>query len=133
MAKKKEFQLAESLIPNVHKVQAEIIEPSVLEEMSLAEYNREKQLIDAKRKHLSLILDKRKLEQAQRIVDHMEMILDRIGEGYDRENVSPLDIKLLTDAYMNMQKALERVSRIDSLDSEGRAARLSIEVRFGEY
>lgn len=133
MARKKDLQLAESLLPEVQKVQAELVQPEVLEEMSLAEYNNEKKLLEAKRKHLSLVLDKKRLNQAERIMGHMEMILDRIGEGYNREIVSAMDLKFLTDSYLNMQKALERVARLDSLDEKGTAARLNIEVRFEGY
>lgn len=128
MARKRELQLAESLLPEVQKVQAELVQPEVLEEMSLAEYNNEKKLLEAKRKHLSLVLDKKRLNQAERIMNHMEMILDRIGEGYDREIVSAMDLKFLTDSYLNMQKALERVARLDSLDEKGTAARISIKI-----
>lgn len=133
MARKRDLQLAESLLPEVQKVQAELVQPEVLEEMSLAEYNNEKKLLEAKRKYLSLVLDKKRLNQAERIMNHMEMILDRIGEGYDREIVSAMDLKFLTDSYLNMQKALERVARLDSLDEKGTAARLNIEVRFEGY
>lgn len=133
MARKRDLQLAESLLPEVQKVQAELVQPEVLEEMSLAEYNNEKKLLEAKRKHLSLVLDKKRLNQAERIMNHMEMILDRIGEGYDREIVPAMDLKFLTDSYLNMQKALERVARLDSLDEKGTAARLNIEVRFEGY
>lgn len=133
MARKRDLQLAESLLPEVQKVQAELVQPEVLEEMSLSEYNNEKKLLEAKRKYLSLVLDKKRLNQAERIMNHMEMILDRIGEGYDREIVSAMDLKFLTDSYLNMQKALERVARLDSLDEKGTAARLNIEVRFKGY
>lgn len=128
MANKRELQLAESLIPEVQKVQAELLEPDVLEEMSLTEYNKQKQLLEAKRKHLFLILDGRKLEQAKRIIDSMDMILDRISEGYDKEVVSAMDLKFLADAYDKMQKSLDRISRLDSLDGDGRAARISIKI-----
>lgn len=128
MANKRELQLAESLIPEVQKVQAELLEPDVLEEMSLTEYNKQKQLLEAKRKQLSLMLDGRKLEQAKRIIDSMDMILDRISEGYDKEVVSAMDLKFLADAYDKMQKSLERISRLDSLDGDGRAARISIKI-----
>lgn len=128
MANKRELQLAESLIPEVQKVQAELLEPDVLEGMSLTEYNEQKQLLEAKRKQLSLILDGRKLEQAKRIIDSMDMILDRISEGYDKEVVSAMDLKFLADAYDKMQKSLERISRLDSLDGDGRAARISIKI-----
>lgn len=133
MARKRDLQLAESLLPEVQKVQAELLEPEALEEMSLAEYNNEKKFLEARRKHLSLVLDKKRLNQAERIMNHMEMILDRIGEGYAREIVSAMDLKFLTDSYLNMQKALERVARLDSLDEKGTAARLNIEVRFEGY
>lgn len=132
LAKKRELQLAESLIPQVQKVQAELVEPSVLEEMSLAEYQQEKQLLEAKRKHLGLVLDKKKLKQAERIIDSMDMILDRIAEGYDREAVSAMDLKFLTDAYEKMQKSLERVVRMDSINSDGDAALISVEIRYGK-
>ncbi len=131
--KKRDLQLAEALIPQVQKVPAELVEPSVLEEMSLAEYNQEKQILEAKKKHLGLILDKKRLKQAEKIIDQMDMILDRIGEGYDKELVSAMDLKFLTDSYLNMQKALDRIARLDSLDGQGKAARLNIEVRFEGY
>lgn len=129
MSKKRELQLAESLIPQVQKVQAEIMEPEVLEEMSLAEYNQQKLLLESKRKTLSLMLDGKKLKQATRIIDSMDMILDRISEGYDKELVSAMDLKFLTEAYEKMQKSLERITRMDSLDGEGKAARISIEIK----
>lgn len=128
MPKKRELQLAESLLPSVEKVQAEIMEPSVLEEMSLAEHKQEKELLDAKRKYLSLALDKRRLEHAEEIMNQMSMILGRIGEGYDRNVVSAMDLKFLTESYLNMQKALANNGRFDSLDSNGKSARISIKI-----
>lgn len=128
LAKKRELQLAESLIPQVQKVQAEIVEPSVLEEMSLAEYQQQKQWLEAQRKSLALILDKRKLNHSQRIMDNMEIVLDRIGEAYSKDAVSAMDLKFLTESYLNMQKALANNARFDSLDSSGKAARINIRI-----
>lgn len=128
MPKKRELQLAESLLPSVEKVQAEIMEPSVLEEMSLAEYQQQKQWLEAQRKSLALILDKRKLKHSTRIMDNMEIVLDRIGEAYSKDAVSAMDLKFLTESYLNMQKALANNARFDSLDSNGKSARISIKI-----
>lgn len=131
MAKKRELALAESLIPNVQKIQAELVEPDVLEAMSISEYNRQKEIIKIKRDQLRLVLDGRKLQQAEKIINNMDMILDRISEGFDKEAVTSMDLKFLADAYDKQQKSLERISRMDSLNGEGDAALISVEVRFG--
>lgn len=105
----------------------------MLEEMSLAEYQQQKQWLEAKRKSLALILDKRKLKHSTIIMENMEIVLNRIGKAYIEENVSAMDLKFLTEAYLNMQKALANNARLDSLDGQGKAARLNIEVRFEGY
>lgn len=133
MANKRELQLAESLIPEVQKVQAELLEPNVLEEMSLTEYNEQKKWLEAQRKQLSLILDKRKLKHAGKIMDSMDIVLERIGEAYTKDAVSAMDLKFLTESYLNLQKALGNTARFDSLDGKGNAARINIEVRFEGY
>lgn len=131
MPKKRELELAESLIPNVPKMQAELVEPDVLEAMSLSEYNKQKEIIKIKRDQLRLVLDGRKLDQAEKIINNMDMILDRIAQGFDPESVSAMDLKCLADAYDKQQKSLDRISRMDSLNGEGDAAFISVEVRFG--
>lgn len=77
MPKKRELELAESLIPNVPKMQADLVEPDVLEAMSLSEYNKQKEIIKIKRDQLRLVLDGRKLDQAEKIINNMDMILDK--------------------------------------------------------
>lgn len=114
------------------KVKAEIVDFEQLEEMSLTEVNRAKKRLSEKKKRLQLQLDGRKLTQATQIMDTMDIVLNRMLDGWSSENVSAADLKYLTEAYKNLLSSLNTISRLDSIDGTGRATRLSIEVRYKE-
>lgn len=109
---------------------AEIFEIEELEEMSLTQYQKAKNILTEKRKQLMLQLDSKKLQQASKIIDAMDMTLDRYFSGYDKEEVSAADLKFLSEAYRNMLQSLNTISRLDSVDSSGKSARLSLEIQF---
>lgn len=113
-------------------VNAEIVGLDQLEEMSISEVNRAKKELSKKKQRLQLQLDGRKLDQAKQIMDNMDMVLNRMAEGWSSENVSALDLKCLTEAYKNLLNSLNMISRLDSVDGTGRATKLSIEVKYKE-
>lgn len=126
------LSLATELNNNIEKVPAEIVSLDDLEEMSLVEVNRAKKQLSERKKRLQLQLDGRKLTQAQRIMDNMDLALDRMTECLLSPDMSPKDVQLLTDAYKNLLNSLNTISRLDSVDGTGKATMLSIEVKYKE-
>lgn len=113
-------------------VNAEIVSIDELEEMSISEVNRAKKELSKKKQRLQLQLDGHKLSQATKIMNNMDMVLNRMAEGWSSENVSAMDLKFLTEAYKNLLNSLNMISRLDSVDGTGRATKLSIEVKYKE-
>lgn len=124
--------LAEGLSDKIEKIPAEIVEIDKLEEMSLAEVQKAKRELSERKKRLQLQVDKRKLDQTTKIIDRMDMILDRMAEGYSAKVVPAQDLRFLAAAYSDMLKNLNTISRLDSVDGGGRATKLSIEVKYKE-
>lgn len=126
------LELATSVQDRVPRVNAEIVSLDELEEMSLSEVNQAKAELKRRREQLHLQLDQRKLKQTKTIMDRMERILDVMGDKLMEVDVPTQDVKFLTDAYKTMLTSFEKISRLDSVDGTGKAAMLSIEVRYKE-
>lgn len=124
--------LAQGVNSKIEKIPTEIVEIDRLEEMSLAEVHKAKRELSERKKRLQLQVDRSKLNQTSKIVDRMDMILDRMAEGYSAENVSAMDLKCLAAAYSDMLKNLNMISRLDSIDGGGKATKVSIEVKYKE-
>lgn len=125
------LSLATGLQSRTEKVKAEIVSLDEIEEMSLSEVNRAKEQLKKRKQRLQLQIDKQKIEQQSEIMNNMMKFLNKIGEGLDND-ASAMDLKFLTDGYNNQLKALNTISRLDSIDGTGKAAMLSIEVRYKE-
>ena len=80
-------------------------------------------------------LDQRKLAEAEKIFTGLE----NIGEVFSDPEIMQVvksntttaqDLKFLADAYSRMLDSQQRLMRLDSVDSQGTAKKLSIGVRF---
>lgn len=130
LPKNEDLSLAQSLELETPVVEAELVEVDNLEEMSLVQFQKEKKALEIKRKNLALRLDGRKLKQAEKIMDAMDITLDRILEAYDKDVVSAQDLNFLASAYERLAKTLGTVSRLDTVDGTGKAARITLEVQY---
>ncbi len=125
------LSLATGLQSRTEKVKAEIVSLDDLEWMSVSEVNEAKEQLRKRKQRLQLEIDKQKMDQQSGIMTNMMKFLNLIGQGLDN-GASAMDLKLLTDGYNNQLKALNTISRLDSIDGTGKAAMLSIEVRYKE-
>lgn len=107
----------------------ELVEAELVSGMSLTEYKREKDILAAKRQQVVLQLDGRKLRQATQVMDRMDGILDKMMETI--QDGTAQDVKFLAEAYEKMSKTLATVTRLDTVDGTGKAARLALDVQFG--
>lgn len=123
------LELATGLKDKVERVDAEIVSLDELEEMSLAEINQAKVELEKRRNKLQLRLDKRKLKQAESIMDIMDGTLDAMIAKLSMDDVPARDLNDLSKTYSEMLKSLNTISRLDSVDGRGTAQMIHIEVR----
>lgn len=114
--------------------QIEILPAKDVEMMSMAKIHQEKQMLSQRRNVVMLKMDSRRLRQAEKIMDEMDIALDRMTGYYNKNgdliHPDPMQFKLLTDGYKNLLDCLNKISRLDSVDTGGKAGRISIDVRF---
>lgn len=112
----------------------ELLPANQVEIMSMSELYQEKQALAQRRNQIMLKLDKRKLKQAEMIMDAMDYALNRMigrfNEDGEIEEMDAMSFKMMTDGYKNLLDCLNKISRLDSVDSGGKAGRISIEVKY---
>lgn len=117
-------------------VEAEIIsDPEQFEKMSLSVQKKNKEALANLKTKVMYTLDQRKLEEAEKIFTGLE----NIGEVFSDPEIMQVvksntttaqDLKFLADAYSRMLDSQQRLMRLDSVDGQGTAKKLSIGVRF---
>lgn len=137
---KKETELMELVQENLDKAkeeqELELVEIEKVEAMTMTEALTAKQELAARRQEVMLKLDERRLTQAVKIMDAMDIALDKmIGqctytEDGDTVEMTAMDFKLFTDAYKNMAGILDKVSRLDSVDTGGKSTRISLKIEY---
>ena len=128
MPKKNQLALADKILEQT-KLEAQN-EPVIIEEiepMTMAQYQYEKNILAERRKQAVLKLDGRKLDQANRVMDAMDVILCRM---FNPETTN-MDLNFLANAYDKLNKTMSTIVRLDSVDGSGKAQRLALEVQFG--
>ena len=128
MPKKNQLALADQILEQT-KLEAQN-EPVIIEEiepMTMAQYQYEKNILAERRKQAVLKLDGRKLDQANRVMDAMDVILGRM---FNPETTN-MDLNFLANAYDKLNKTMSTIVRLDSVDGSGKAQRLALEVQFG--
>lgn len=137
--KKNDIEIA-TLVQKAGKLseqEVEIIPVEQAEVMSMTQVVEEKQALAARRQEVMLKLDGRRLDQAEKVMNAMDTALDKminqtvydpkIGEYVD---MSAMDFKFYSDAYKNLTTMLKELSRLDSVDSGGKAGRISLKIEF---
>lgn len=136
--KNKDLELATLIQENtdISNQEVEILPVEEVEIMSLSQLQKEKQELAAKRNQIMLKLDGRRLEQAIKIADAMDIAIEKmishvtIGEDGEFVEMSAMDYKFYTESLKNLSATLQNVTRLDSVDSGGRAGRLSLKIEY---
>lgn len=134
----KELELAELIQEsgNIESEEIELVPVEQVEIMSMSQLQEEKQKLAARRNQVMLKLDGRRLDQSIKIIDAMDVALDKMINqvSYDEEGnvveLSAMDFKFYSDAYKNLSNSLQTVSRLDSVDTGGKAGRVSLKIEF---
>lgn len=117
--------------------EVEILPVEQVEVMSMSQLQEEKQKLAARRNQVMLKLDGRRLDQSIKIMDAMDVALANMMNNFtfDEEGnpvqMTAMDFKFYSDAYKNLVNSLNTVSRLDSVDSGGKAGRVSLKIEFG--
>lgn len=134
----KELELAEVIQENANleNKEIELIPTEQVEIMSMSQLQEEKQKLAARRNQVMIKLDGKRLDQSIKIMDAMDVALDKMINqcSYDEEGnvveLSAMDFKFYSEAYKNLSNSLSTVSRLDSIDSGGKAGRVSLKIEF---
>lgn len=125
-----------TLTDEPERVEAELL-PTVenYQEISLSQQKECKKALDNLKQRVMLTLDQKKLAEAQKLISSIENISDMFSDkdiiSRVRENTSTaLDLKLLAESYSKLIDSQQKLMRLDSLDGQGNAARLSLAVQF---
>lgn len=137
---KHETELLQLVQDNVDQAkeqqELELVEIEKVEAMTMTEALTAKQELAARRQEVMLKLDERRLTQAVKIMDAMDIALDKmIGqctytEDGDTVEMTAMDFKFYTDAYKNLAGILDKVSRLDSVDTGGKSTRISLKIEY---
>ena len=108
---------------------AELIEQTE----SLAVLN--KQVLEAKRREIELIVDNKKLEAARKTADNLENILDILSdktvlEAVKENTKKPLDYKLVSEAGVKQSEILKNLMNPSVQDEFGKRKRTKIVAAF---
>lgn len=125
---RKNVDLANTLMLN-NQEPVELVEAEEIHEMSLSELKREKDLLAARRQQLMLRLDGEKLNQALKINEAMNVAIGKVIEAAESGNAQ--DFKYFMEGYERLVKCSSMITRLDSVDGTGKAARLALQVDFG--
>lgn len=119
---------------DIQKKEVEIVPVEQVEIMSMSQLQQEKQKLATQRNQVMLQMDKRRLRQAQKIMDAMDYALDSMMGCYDEDGqfmpVSAMDFKFYADGYKSLMNSYNLVTRIDSVDTGGKAGRVSLKIEF---
>lgn len=135
----KELELAELIQESgeLETQEVEILPVEQVEIMSMSQLQEEKQKLAARRNEVMLKLDGRRLDQSIKVMDAMDVALDKMisQTTYDEDGnlveLGAMDFKFYSDAYKNLSNSLQTVSRLDTVDSGGKAGRINIKIEYG--
>lgn len=135
----KELELAEMIQESaeLESEEVELVPVEQVEVMSMTQLQEEKQKLAARRNEVMLKLDGRRLDQSIKVMDAMDVALDKMisQTTYDEDGnpveLGAMDFKFYSDAYKNLSNSLQTVSRLDSVDTGGKAGRINIKIEYG--
>lgn len=95
-----------------------------------------KQVLEAKRRQVELVVDNKKLDAAKKLIDGINVIADKALDPYtiakiiEQDDLKPLDLKLMADAMEKMTKTLNGLMNPSVQDEFGNRKRTKIIAAF---
>lgn len=120
--------MPDELMLNIPNEEIELVDAEEVEELSLSSFKKKKDQLASMRQQVMLRIDQRKLQHAEKIMDAMELTLDKAITN--SEELTSQDMKFLAEAYDRYANALSRISRLDTVDGNGTAGLISLEIRY---
>lgn len=141
MLNQNDFNLNRDISLNDLQNEIETITPEIvsdaeqLEKMSLSIQKKNKDALADLKTKVMFSLDRRKLNEAQKLISGMENIGDMFSDpdivSRVRDSVkSAMDMKFLAEAYSKMFDSQQKLMRLDSVDGQGTARKLNIAVQY---
>lgn len=127
---RKKLDLAEQVnleLATKETQEVEIVENPDFELMTMTDYQNAKNMLAERRKVAVLHLDGRKLQQANKIMDAMDAALNKLCDP----ETTAMDFNFYAQSFDRLNKTLATTIRLDTVDGSGKAARLALEVQFG--
>lgn len=105
------------------------------ESITLSQQKKAKEALGNLKKRVMLSLDKRKLGEAQKLFAAAENISElfsdiEIMERVKENTKSAMDLKFLAESYAKIIDSQQKLMRLDSIDGQGNAAKLSLAIKF---
>lgn len=135
----KELELAEMIQESaeLESEEVELVPVEQVEVMSMTQLQEEKQKLAARRNEVMLKLDGRRLDQSIKVMDAMDVALANMMNNFTFDEdgnpvqMTAMDFKFYSDAYKNLANSLNVVSRLDTVDTGGKAGRINIKIEYG--
>lgn len=129
-----EMSLA-TLTDESEHVEAELMPIAQYEEISLVQQEQAKKSINNLKQRMMLVLDQKKLVEAQKIIGSIEnlsdLMLDPEVLSRVKENTkSAMDLKFLAESYSKLIDAQQKLMRLDTADGNGTAAIINVGVEY---
>lgn len=117
-------------VDDENNAKAELIE----EVQSLAVLN--KQVLEAKQRQVELIVDNKKLDAAQKLIDGINIVADKalnpetIEKIVSKPDLTPMDLKFMAEAMDKMANTLKSLMKPSIQDEYGNRKRTKIVAQF---
>lgn len=117
-------------VDDENEQKAELIEQTE----SLAVLN--KQVLEAKRRQVELVVDNKKLDAAQKLIDGINVVADKalneetIRKIIDRDDLTPQDLKYMSEAMEKMSNTLKALMNPSMQDEFGGRKRTKVLAQF---
>lgn len=124
------------LTDDSEKVEAELL-PKIenYEQITLSQQKKYKEALTNIKQRTMFLLDSRKLAEAQKVISSIENISSMFSDPDVIERVkentkTAMDMKFLAESYAKLIDSQQKLMRLDSVDGQGNAAKLSLAVQF---
>ncbi len=133
---KKDLELSNELRMTMPKQQVDLFDMDNLEEMSFTEFKEKKDMLSALRQQVMLQVDGRKLQQTIKVMDNIDMILDRmmtidIDENGKPRKATAKELQAYGAAIRDLSAFMKTSTRLDTIDGYGTAAEIHIKIENG--
>lgn len=132
---KKDLSLANEVMLNTPQKSVDLFDIENLENMSYSEFKEKKDMLSLLRQKVMLQVDGRKLQQTIKVMDTMDMLLERMMDiTVDKDGMpcvpTAKDMQAYASALKNLSDIMKTLSRLDTIDGYGTPKELHFTINF---